>query len=184
MSTDRILAALLAVTAATAAIAQAPQKPLPQPGQIQPINPQVLKLPLQPLVKPDLSVMDIKLRMLGAVPYAYVCVKNGGAAASGQFDVEVMMQQASPSGSPPISWAVLVGTMRYPNVTPGGFACNDFRLPGNSVPACVKVSARADTRNEVNESNEGNNRREELSPCLGDPPGGASRPRLSPFPGK
>jgi CARDB len=167
----------LAIGGVLGTVSAQPQIALPKaPPQI---NPNILKAPLPGLQKPDLSVMDIKLRMLGAIPYAYVCVKNGGTANSGAFDVEVTMMQGAPSGSPPISWAVLVGTMRYPNVMPGGFACNDFRLPGNSVPACVKVSARADSRNEVAESNETNNRREEMSPCLGEPPGGASRPRLT-----
>lgn len=172
-------ATLLVLTLASTLGTVTAQPQIKLPAAPPTINPNSLKSPLQPIQKPDLQVMDIKLRKLGALPYAYVCVKNAGGANSGAFDVEVMMQAAAPTGSPPISWAVLVGTMRYPNVTPGGFACNDFRLPGDSLPMCAKVAARADSRNEVAESNESNNRREELSPCLGEPPGGASRPRLA-----
>jgi hypothetical protein len=170
------LAAALSVT--TIALAQ-PQQ-LPKVPQVPPqINPNILKQPIGPLLKPDLTVMSIKARMLSGAPYAYVCVKNTGAAA-GAFDVELSMSQAAPSGSPPISWAVLVGTMRYPSVAAnGGFTCNDFRLPGNSVPNCVKYTARADTRNEIAESNEANNQLQVEGTCLIEPPKGpASFPIL------
>jgi hypothetical protein len=174
----RLLALTAALSITTIALAQ-PQLPKPAPAQVPQINPNILKQPILPLLKPDLTVMSIKARMLSGAPYAYVCVKNTGAAA-GAFDVELSMSQAAPTGSPPISWAVLVGTMRYPSAPAnGGFVCNDFRLPGNTVPNCVKYTARADTRNEVAESNEGNNQLQVEGTCLIEPPKGpASFPIL------
>jgi hypothetical protein len=177
MKTNLIVAALL-VAGISATVCAQPQivKPIPNP-QLQPINPAVLKAPLA-LQRPDLSVMEIKPRMLGGVPYAYVCVKNTGANA-GASDVELMMGAAAPTGSPPISWIQLVGKIRYNHVPGnGGFTCNDFKLPGNSLPNCVKYTARADSSNEIVESNEANNTREHLGGCLGEPPIGASLPRL------
>ncbi|MGL4233746.1 MAG: hypothetical protein ACRCWJ_20430 [Casimicrobium sp.] len=181
----RTIALAVAITIATTVGAQpnAPMKAVPQinPQQIKPINPGVL----QTLNKPDLAVMSITLRPLGGVPYAYVCVQNLRSVATGPFDVEVTMQQAAPSGSPPISWAMLVGKIRYPAFSATtSYTCNDFRLPGNSVPNCVKVIARADVGNEVAEMNEANNSREQLSACLGEPPRGASLPRLRDLPGE
>jgi hypothetical protein len=168
----RLLALAAALSITPIALAQ-PQLPKPAPAQVPQINPNILKQPVLPLLKPDLTVMSIKARMLSGAPYAYVCVKNTGAAA-GAFDVELSMSQAAPTGSPPISWAVLVGTMRYPSAS-----ANGFRLPGNSVPNCVKYSARADTRNEVAESNEGNNQLQVEGTCLIEPPKGpASFPIL------
>lgn len=162
----RLLALAISLGLGTLAVAQ-PQK-LPIPSQVPQVNPNALKAPL---LKPDLSVMSIQARMLNGAPYAYVCVKNSGPGATGAFDVELSMQAAAPTGSPPISWATLVGSMRYNNVPAnGGFSCNDFRLPGNNVPMCVKYNARADSRNEVVESNEGNNSLQVAGACLGDPP--------------
>jgi CARDB len=169
----------LAVAGLAAAATAQPQviKPLPNP-QLQPINPAILKAPLA-LQRPDLTIMDIKPRMLHGAPYVYVCVKNSGPAAAGAFDVDLMMGAPAPTGSPPISWIRLVGTMRYPGVPAnGGYACNDFRVEGNSLPNCVKYTARADTRNEIAETNEGNNMREHLGGCLGEPPIMASVPKF------
>jgi CARDB len=164
----RLLALTVALSASTLAFAQ-PQK-LPVPSQVPQINPNILK---SPLTNVDLTVMSIKPRMLNGAPYAYVCVKNSGSSASAAFDVELSMQAAAPTGSPPISWATLVGTMRYPSVSAGGgFACNDFRLPGNHLPNCVKYNARADSRSEVSESNEGNNSLQVAGTCLIEPPKG------------
>jgi CARDB len=176
----RLLCLAITLGVTSVALAQPQQLPKPAPMQVpQQIDPNILKQPLGPLLKPDLTIMSIKARMLGSAPYAYVCVKNTGAA-TGAFDVELSMSQAAPSGSPPISWAVLVGTMRYPSAPAnGGFVCNDFRLPGNSVPNCVKYSARADSRSEVSESNEANNQLQVAGTCLIEPPKGpASFPIL------
>ncbi len=132
----------------------------------------------RPIRLPDLTVMSMEPRMLSGVPYLYVCVKNTGTA-TGPFDVEAMMQQGTPSGSPPISWAVLIGKIRYPSAPAnGGFVCNDFRIPGNQLPNCVKYSARADSSNEIAESNEANNGGEKVGTCLGTPPLPASSPKL------
>jgi CARDB len=171
------LALTVAATLAHVHVQAQPQlpKPIPNP-QIRPINPDLLKSPLQ---RPDLTVMDIKPRMLGATPYAYVCIKNAGATATGPYDVELTMGAAAPTGSPPISWIQLVGKIRYPAMTAGtSYTCNDFKLPGNKLPNCVKFTARADSSNEIAESNEGNNTREHLGGCLGEPPLPASFPKL------
>jgi CARDB len=174
-----LIVAALALTGITAAINAQPQiaKPIQNP-QLQPVNPAILKVPLT-LLRPDLTVMEIKPRMLHGSPYAYVCVKNSGPVAASAFDVELMMGAPAPTGSPPISWIQLVGTMRYPNVPAnGGYTCNDFRLPGTSLPNCVKYTARADSRSEIAETNEGNNTRDHLGGCLGEPPIGASVPKF------
>jgi hypothetical protein len=170
--------AILALSGVTAAVCAQPQmaKPLPN-AQAQPINPAQLKAPLG-LLRPDLTIMEIKPRMLGGTPYAYVCVKNTGAAA-GPSDVELTMGAAAPTGSPPISWIRLVGKIRDNSVPGnGGFTCNDFKLPGESLQNCVKYTARADSSSEIIESNEGNNMREHLGGCLGEPPIGSSLPKL------
>jgi hypothetical protein len=173
-----LIVAALSLAGITAAVCAQPQigKPIQNP-QLQPVNPAILKAPLA-VLRPDLTVMEIKPRVLGGVPYAYVCVKNTGANA-GASDVDLTMGAAAPTGSPPISWIQLVGKIRYNSVPGnGGFTCNDFKLPGNSLPNCVKYTARADSSNEIVESNEGNNMREHLGGCLGEPPIGASVPKL------
>ncbi|TAG46932.1 MAG: hypothetical protein EAZ30_11180 [Betaproteobacteria bacterium] len=165
-----IVAAAVTTLAATAQPQFPPNKPnLPTPPQ-----------PVRGLtVKPDLTVMSIKPRMLGAVPYAYVCVKNSGGANAGPFNVTLTMGAPAPTGSPPISWITLVGDMNYaPGASAGGFTCNDFRLPGNALPNCVKYTARADSGNVIAESNEANNMLEHLGACLGEPPLPASKPKL------
>ncbi len=179
MKMNLAVAALAAAGITTALCAQ-PQivKPIPN-LQAQPINPGILKGPIG-LQRPDLTIMEIKPRMLGGTPYAYVCVKNSGPAAAAAFDVELMMGAPAPTGSPPISWIQLVGKMRYSvGVSAnGGFTCNDFKLPGNTLPNCVKYTARADSSNEIVESNEGNNLRDHLGGCLGEPPIAASIPKF------
>jgi CARDB len=172
--------ALIAAAALTTLAASA------QP-QLPPIKPTIPNQPFVPpknipglLGKPDLTVMSIKPRMLGAVPYVYVCVKNSGAVNAGAFNVQLMMGAPAPTGSPPISWITLVGDMRYSTGVPaGGYTCNDFLLPGNALPNCVKYSARADTGNEIAESNESNNGLDHLGACLGEPPIFASKPKLT-----
>jgi hypothetical protein len=95
--------------------------------------------------------------------------------------VELMMGAVAPTGSPPISWITLVGTHRFASApASGGYVCGDIRLPGNSLPNCVKYTARTDSSNEVVETNETNNTREQLSACLGQLPRGASWPHLAP----
>lgn len=163
------------------AIANAQPQIAPQKLQVPPkINPDALK----PLVLPDLVVNSITLRPIGTTAYAYVCVRNQNPSATGAFDVQVTMQAAAPTGSPPISWAVLVGKIRYPAFSAStSFVCNDFMLPDGKMPNCVKVVATADVGREVAESNETNNSREVLSACLGDPPKQpASLPRLTDLP--
>ncbi len=173
------LAVFAAAALSSLAVIAQPQLPpikpgLPNPNQIPP------KVVPGLLGKPDLTVMSIKPRMLGTTPYAYVCVKNSGSANAGPFNVQLTMGAPAPTGSPPISWITLVGDMRYATGVPaGGFTCNDFLLPGSTLPNCVKYSARADSGNEIAESNESNNTLEHLGACLGEPPVFASKPRLA-----
>jgi hypothetical protein len=168
--------ALIAAAAVTTLAATAqpqlppikPNVPIIQPKQIPGLT-----------LKPDLTVMSIKPRMLGAVPYAYVCVKNSGAVNAGAFNVTLMMGAPAPTGSPPISWITLVGDMNFaPGVPAGGYTCNDFLLPGNALPNCVKYTARADSGNVIAESNESNNTLDHLGACLGEPPLPASKPKF------
>ncbi|TAG71640.1 MAG: hypothetical protein EAZ24_13005 [Burkholderiales bacterium] len=176
----RTVIAAICASACLAAVQAQPQI-APQKLQVpQKINPDALK----PLVLPDLVVSSITLRPIGSTGYAYVCVRNQNPSATGAFDVQVTMQAAAPTGSPPISWAVLVGKIRYPAFTAGtSFVCNDFMLPDGKMPNCVKVVASADVGREVAESNETNNSRDVLSTCLGDPPKPpASLPRLIDLP--
>ncbi len=169
-------AGAIATAALTAVAAPAATPALPKSPNAPQIDPALLKGVVQ---RPDLTVMSIQPRMLGATPYAYVCVKNTGPVAAGAFDVQLTMGAAHPTGSPPISWITLVGTIRYPNVPAnGGFTCNDFKLPGQGLPNCVKYTAKADVRSEISESNEANNTREHLGGCLGEPPHPASSPKF------
>lgn len=175
---------MLAALCAGAMLATAHAQPQINPQKLQTppkINPDALK----PLAQPDLVVESITLRPIGSTGYAYVCVRNMKPGTStGQFDVQVTMQAAAPTGSPPISWAVLVGKYRYPAFSSTtSFVCHDFMLPDGKMPNCVKVVAFADVGREISESNESNNSREVLSACLGDPPKGpASLPRLRDIP--
>jgi CARDB len=173
------LCAALIATALSAAVSAQPTPQLPRNAQI-PTQP--LKLPQGglPLVRPDLTVMSIQPRMLGGAPYVYVCVKNQGPGNAGAFDVQLAMGAPAPTGSPPISWIRLVGVIRYPAISSGGYACNDFLVEGTTLPNCVKYSATADIRHEVAETNETNNQREHLGTCLGEPPHMASVPKFDP----
>jgi CARDB len=128
---------------------------------------------------PDLTVVSMQPRMLGATPYLYVCVKNQGPGNAGAFDVQASMGAPAPTGSPPISWIRLVGVIRYPAITSGSVTCNDFRIEGSALPNCVKYTASADIRREVSETNETNNTREHLGGCLAEPPLPASVPKLN-----
>jgi CARDB len=132
-----------------------------------------------PVIKPDLSVMSMQPRMLGAAPYLYVCVKNQGPGNAGAFDVQVSMGAPAPTGSPPISWIRLVGVIRYSAMASGVVACNDFLIGGTALPNCVKYTASVDIKNEVAETNETNNTREHLGQCLIEPPHPASIPKLN-----
>lgn len=168
--------ALIAAAAVTTLAATAQ----PQLPPIKPNAPIIVPKQIPGLaLKPDLTVMSIKPRMLGAVPYVYVCVKNSGAASAGSFNATLTMGAPAPTGSPPISWITLVGDLTYGTGVPaGGFTCKDFLLPGNALPKCVKYTAFADSGNVIAESNESNNMLDHLGACDPVPTLSASKPKF------